>query len=625
LDLAVKRLLTCAAVLLLAVGYLPAAASPPSIYIPSGGWLLQSNNLSDLTNVVTARGNLLLGTAATANTGTSGANLPFLNGTNTWSGLNAFTANVTLGSSGLAATDTLKIQSAAGQTRQLQFQSGTANRWVLSVTNGSESGSDAGSDYNLFAYHDDGSSSGILANGKRASGPVAGGAPYFSAMAAATHGQNRATTPNGTSGDYFNITDTQPTSTLGSNPIATTNGSPNVVITWTGHGLNTSANVTISGATAVGGITLSGAYRITAATANTVTVNAGSNASSTATGGGAAAQITPDFSTAGVRFDFHPSGAGSGFTDGMVGYTYVDPSHYITVASGLNGPQYQGMFWAALSPSDNSQLNAWGLTGFELDVVNRGADEGYQPDIFTASRPVMGLNIVPENLSQFTGNEGKNATVALVIPHNVHANSTGYWAKWYQGIQVAPDALVSNTAGVAGRGGIGADIFGAYEPLASNPFTTTNGSTTVTVTVSNSGTGSLLTAHNTPTSVYIPTTVVVRGVTIAAGVYAVSNVTATTFDITGSGAASSSGVGGSTTVAWVSFANDVPYAPAQWSGEFAHGLIATNAKFDDGLAINVNGKIEGTAFNVGGADGADCPAGVTAGTVVVVKGIVTHC
>lgn len=32
-------------------------------------------------------GSLGLGTAATQNTGTSGANLPFLNGANTWSGV----------------------------------------------------------------------------------------------------------------------------------------------------------------------------------------------------------------------------------------------------------------------------------------------------------------------------------------------------------------------------------------------------------------------------------------------------------------------------------------------------------------------------------------------------------
>ncbi|AXP07711.1 putative tail-fiber protein [Sinorhizobium phage phiM6] len=43
------------------------------------------------STAATARTNLGLGTAATANTGTSGATLPFLNGTNSWSGVNTFT------------------------------------------------------------------------------------------------------------------------------------------------------------------------------------------------------------------------------------------------------------------------------------------------------------------------------------------------------------------------------------------------------------------------------------------------------------------------------------------------------------------------------------------------------
>jgi hypothetical protein len=43
------------------------------------------------TGAATTRTNLGLGTAATVNTGTSGATIPLLNGTNTWSGVNTFT------------------------------------------------------------------------------------------------------------------------------------------------------------------------------------------------------------------------------------------------------------------------------------------------------------------------------------------------------------------------------------------------------------------------------------------------------------------------------------------------------------------------------------------------------
>ena len=55
------------------------------------GDLLSTNNLSDLTNIPTARTNLGLGTAAIVNVGTSGATIGLLNGSLTFSGNNLFT------------------------------------------------------------------------------------------------------------------------------------------------------------------------------------------------------------------------------------------------------------------------------------------------------------------------------------------------------------------------------------------------------------------------------------------------------------------------------------------------------------------------------------------------------
>ena len=76
-----------------------------------------------------------LGTAATQNTGTSGANVPLLNGANTWSAQQVYNA------SGIAA----QIDGAAGSNRILQFSTSSVARWNFLVT-GAESGSNTGAD-----------------------------------------------------------------------------------------------------------------------------------------------------------------------------------------------------------------------------------------------------------------------------------------------------------------------------------------------------------------------------------------------------------------------------------------------------------------------------------------------
>ncbi len=80
--------------------------------------------------------------------------------------------------------------------------------------------------------------------------------------------------------------------TLAADPISTTLNSTLVTISEPGHNIADGTRVTISGATAVGGITLSGEYAITVVSANTYTVESAAPASSTATGGGAAVVVT---------------------------------------------------------------------------------------------------------------------------------------------------------------------------------------------------------------------------------------------------------------------------------------------------------------------------------------------
>jgi hypothetical protein len=72
------------------------------------------------------------------------------------------------------------------------------------------------------------------------------------------------------------VTPYRDTGTLGSNPITVTDGSSIVTITDTAHGLSVGDIVYFSGATAVGGITLSGAYTVASIIdANTYTIIAG--------------------------------------------------------------------------------------------------------------------------------------------------------------------------------------------------------------------------------------------------------------------------------------------------------------------------------------------------------------
>lgn len=86
-------------------------------------------------------------------------------------------------------------------------------------------------------------------------------------------------------GAYYDITPVVSTATL-TNPFTTTSGSATVTVTDTAHGATNGTFVTFSGASAVGGLTLNSEYQITYVDADTYTITAASNASSSATGGG---------------------------------------------------------------------------------------------------------------------------------------------------------------------------------------------------------------------------------------------------------------------------------------------------------------------------------------------------
>lgn len=113
-------------------------------------------------------------------------------------------------------------------------------------------------------------------------------------------------------GTYYDITPLRSTATLGVNPFAMTSGSAEVTVTHVAHGAYVDDYVTFSGATAAGGITISGEYQITTMVdVDTYKITHTAQASSTTTGGGAAVEAKYQIHV-GVASTEYVSGYGAG-------------------------------------------------------------------------------------------------------------------------------------------------------------------------------------------------------------------------------------------------------------------------------------------------------------------------
>ncbi|MFZ9497692.1 MAG: hypothetical protein ACO265_05680 [Polynucleobacter sp.] len=98
---------------------------------------------------------------------------------------------------------------------------------------------------------------------------------------------------------------------LGTDPFATTNGSPTVTVTATAHGGSSGDYVTFSGASTVAGLDLNNEYVMTVVDANSFTIAASANASSTTTGGGSSVRASYQI-TIGPGFQVPQVGWGAG-------------------------------------------------------------------------------------------------------------------------------------------------------------------------------------------------------------------------------------------------------------------------------------------------------------------------
>lgn len=164
-------------------------------------------------------------------------------------------------------------------------------------------------------------------------------------------------------GAVYTITPTlkyPPVILTASSPIATSNGTPTIVVTQAGHPYTTGDSMVITGATAVATVTINGTWTITATTTNTWTFTAGSNASSTTTGGGTAVKIAPQVAFAAGSID-GTGGAGYGTGAYSTG-TYSSPSTY----------DYFPRTWSLSAWGFNLLANPRAGTIYEWDYTNTG-------------------------------------------------------------------------------------------------------------------------------------------------------------------------------------------------------------------------------------------------------------
>ena len=498
---------------------------------------------------------------------------------------------LTVGAAASTTDETIQIMSTAGHNRLLNIYNGSLLRWGIGADVTAENGSNTGSLFQIATYNDAGGFVGALLKGNRGSGPGGTGGPYISTMRPYVMPTPRATVPGGVVGNDRTFptagVDVQPITTLGTDPLSVTSGSAVVNITWTGCGAAggvfqaglTECYVNLLGATATGGITPTGWLKGTRVDNNTFSITWTSNATSTATGGGTAVTVQPNFSSITEKVYSTLTAGTAGFPMQSQRLFVANPAFYKVIGGGGGaGPQYQQEWRQVFTPNDTSGLNDWGLAATELDLVNRGADTGYNPNLFIAKNLTVGI---------WTGALG-------VSPMPAYAPGGGVATNWntvfgifasknaanYVGYSVQPNALVGQTLDtVTSHGGVAFVAFGSHSLI--NAFNYTNGSSVITVTLQ---TASALTRQVNGNSVYIPTVQTVGGVTFGGASYVIAGVTATTFTIIGTGTAGSTG---SLAVSqWAAFANLVPYAPMDLQGSWKHGISTTNFRSEDGSIIN---------------------------------------
>lgn len=292
------------------------------------------------------------------------------------------------------------------------------------------------------------------------------------------------------------------TVTLGAGSISTTNGSAVIVITDNGNGAVVGDSVTISGATAVGGISaanLNQTFTVSAISINTITVTAGAAASSTTTGGG-----TPTLVYSRVEF---------GLSNPFLGTCRA-----LISWSNLEGQRYIGL---------GTSSKYYVLYGSYYDIT---------PIVRTAPLAANSISTVSGSYNIFIRDSGNEASAGDYVNISGASDVGGITANTYinSGTTLATALLAPGSV-------IQAVLNQTVSPSGS-PIATSYPTNTTTVTVtwpSNSLTdGNFVNITNVGAAV--------GGIPAAnlMGTFQVRNVTANTFDITSAVAATSQTTGG---------------------------------------------------------------------------------
>jgi len=173
--------------------------------------------------------------------------------------------------------------------------------------------------------------------------------------------------------------------TLGASPIATTSGSSTVTITDGNYNPSIGDYVIITTTAAVGGLTIDGEYVVTSVPSTTTfTIDAGSNASSTATGGG----------------------------DVTLEYEYPVGLDVATLGTGWGtGPWGRGGWGSGYTSGVQQQLRLWSNDNFgeNLLIAPRGGPIAYWQDQFTVNTRAILLSDAA-TLAGFDGDFVPNQT-----------------------------------------------------------------------------------------------------------------------------------------------------------------------------------------------------------------------